>query len=116
MVIDLRESMLLRAERHRPDVLPAPDWFDEADVAGPPKPQRKRGRPKGRWREKRPTAKQLKWLETLHTRHRGQPSEQVRALWRYLTRGKVAILIDELVALEQVSKKSDTSDAISVDT
>lgn len=108
--------MLLRAERHRPDVLPSPDWFDETDVASPPKPQRKRGRPKGKWREKRPTTKQLKWLEELHTRHRGEPSEQVKTLWRHLTRGKVAILLDQLVALERAGKKSDTGDARSVDT
>jgi hypothetical protein len=114
MVIDLRESLLLRAERNRPDVQPAPDWLGETDVA--PKPQRRRGRPRMKWRERKPTAKQLRWLEELHTRHRGQPSEQVRTLWRHLTRGKVAKLIDELVAVERDGQKSDTAGVLSVDT
>jgi hypothetical protein len=116
MVIDLRESLLLRAERHRPDVQPAPDWPDEINVAGPSKPQRRRGRPRMKWRERKPTPKQLRWLEELHTRHRGQPSETLATLWRHLTRGKVAKLIDELVAVERDGQKSDTAGVLSVDT
>lgn len=115
-MIDLRESMLLRAERHRPDVLPAPDWVDETDLVSPLAPKKKRGRPRMVWRQRKPTARQLRWLEELHTRHRGTPSEQVKTLWRHLTRGKVAILHDQLVALERAGKKSDTGDARSVDT
>lgn len=100
-MIDTRDSQKIRAQRKRPEVRPAPALPEGKPLdpaAGKRVRKNRRRKPTGvEHPEAAPTKRQLGYLAALHKTHRGEPSKVLRKLWKHLTRGKVAILIDELV-------------------